>query len=87
MITLSIMEWKWSNGEVMLKTTRKKCAPKIYQTKDNLRENSNSRLEKREAMVQRNINPFLASNDYAKDVCIQDEFLRPKDSNVKEINA
>ena len=81
MITLSIMEWKWSNGEEMLKTARK-CTPKIYQTKDNLRENSNVRLEKREAMIQRNINPFLASNNYAKDVCIQDEFLRPKDSNV-----
>jgi len=80
------MEWKWSNGEPMLKTSRK-YAPKMFQIKDNLREDSNVRLGKREAMIQRNINPFLASNDYAKDVFIQDKFLRPKDSNVKSSDA
>jgi len=76
------MEWKWSNGEQMLKTNRTFVLNNI-QEKDNLREKSNIRLGKREAMIQRSINPFLASSDYVKDVLIHDTFLRPKDSNAK----
>ena len=96
------MEWKWSNGEVMEKTSRTYTPVyknlKEYQNKDNLKDNyqnkdndkdnlretSSIRLEQREAIIQRNINPFLSTDNYVSDISIQDEFLRPKDSNIKD---
>ena len=41
------------------------------------------RMSKREGVIQRNINPFLKS-DYIKDLENQDNFLRPKDSNLNK---
>jgi hypothetical protein len=34
-------------------------------------------------MIQTSINPFLSGHNYLDDLLVQDEFLRPKDSNIK----
>ena len=40
-------------------------------------------MSQRELLIQTSINPFMSSNDYIRDLEVQDEFLRPSDSNIK----
>ena len=51
---------------------------------DNKRALSNSRLANRHMLIRTKINPYMANNDYLHDLSVQDQFLRPKDSNVKQ---
>ena len=51
--------------------------------KRNDRELHSQRLSERGMMIQKSINPFLSTNNYVDDLNIQDQFLRPKDSNIK----
>uniref|UniRef100_A0A6C0KIC1 Uncharacterized protein n=1 Tax=viral metagenome TaxID=1070528 RepID=A0A6C0KIC1_9ZZZZ len=82
------MEWKWTKGENMEKTMRVKKDHPIEIKNDNFkkdnRQDSNDRLMNRGMMIQTSINPYLSNNNYLNDVKVQDEFLRPKDSNLKE---
>ena len=49
----------------------------------NTREINSERMSKRELLIQTSINPFMSSNNYLRDLEVQDEFLRPLDSNIK----
>ena len=56
---------------------------KIEDRRQNDRELNSERLSQREMMIQTSINPFLSGHNYLDDLLVQDEFLRPKDSNIK----
>ena len=53
----------------------------IVKMNNDKRAECSERMSKREGVIQRNINPFLKT-DYLKDLENQDNFLRPKDSNI-----
>jgi hypothetical protein len=85
-----IINWTWSKpGESLLKS------PKIVKEdiqeekeeeeekfiKQNKRELSYNKIAARRLMTKGNINPFHIKNNYVEDIKVQDDFLRPKDSN------
>lgn len=89
------MEWVWSRkNDYMPKTKReikkevKRETEKeiIYSIKNKLdseinkKEEHNLKLQGREAIIQRSVNPFM-THDYGRDLEIQNNFLIPKDSN------
>ena len=47
----------------------------------NKREQNYNKIAARRLMSRGNINPFHIKNDYVNDISVQDNFLRPKDSN------
>ena len=53
---------------------------------DNKREQTSKRLSQREWVGNRQINPFIKTNDYINDISVQDAFLRPKNSNFNVKN-
>lgn len=55
-------------------------------TEENDREINYDRLSKRKLVTNRQINPYLQSNNYLNDISIQDKFLRPKNSNFNVRN-
>ena len=59
---------------------------KIMFTEENNREINYDRLSKRKLVTNRQINPYLQSNNYLNDISIQDKFLRPKNSNFNVRN-
>jgi hypothetical protein len=87
--------WKWSNGGILkqsLRETNKNAKieehsepiqERYEERKRNDRELHSQRLSERGMMIQKSINPFLSTNNYVDDLNIQDQFLRPKDSNIK----
>jgi hypothetical protein len=87
--------WKWGKGNLMKKSYRKKednnqkeDAPNIITDRmdlrdRNTREINSERMSQRELLIQTSINPFMSSNNYLRDLEVQDEFLRPLDSNIK----
>jgi len=56
----------------------------IHEESSNKRQVCNERISSRYMIIQTNINPYLHNNNYLKDLSVQDAFLRPKDSNIKE---
>ena len=50
-------------------------------TEENNREINYKRLSKRKLITNKQINPYLTSNNYLNDISVQDRFLRPKNSN------
>jgi len=53
---------------------------------ENKREKNDERLSKRKLVTNRQINPYLIGNNYLNDLSIQDNFLRPKNSNFNVKN-
>lgn len=53
-----------------------------YGEPSNKREIVSERISGRQLIIQKAINPFLASGDYLNDLNVQDTMLRPKDSNM-----
>ena len=47
----------------------------------NKREDANTKLSERCMIENINQNPFLSRNNYLNDLQVQDEFLKPKNSN------
>ena len=47
----------------------------------NKREDANTKLNERSMIESINQNPFLPRNNYINDLQIQDEFLKPRNSN------
>ena len=45
----------------------------------------NDKLSSRHMIIQKNINPYLNTNNYIDDLINQDEFLRPIDSNFNDV--
>jgi hypothetical protein len=68
----------------MQKSSReKKAHENTYILKPtNERDMHNEKLISRYMVAQTNINPFMANNDYIKDLATQDEFLIPKNSSI-----
>ena len=87
--------WKWGNGGVMKQSLRERTKnaqiqeniqpikQKLDARKQNDRELNSERLSQRDMIIQTSINPFLSENNYLDDLKVQDTFLRPKDSNIK----
>jgi hypothetical protein len=89
--------WKWVNGGLCKRSHRdrnktdktviqEQISPiqQKYNERDvNTRELNSERMSQRDLVIQTSINPFMATNDYVSDLTVQDQFLRPKDSNVK----
>jgi|TARA_Y100000992_G_scaffold302592_1_gene277559 hypothetical protein len=75
---------KWTNGTLMEKSEReKKILDTTYILKStNERDLHNQKLISRYMVTQTNINPFMANNDYIKDLATQDEFLIPQNSSI-----
>ncbi len=85
---MSYKMWVWrKEGYEFKKSYRYKNDMKneieleIVKMNDDKRAECSERMSKREGVIQRNINPFLKT-DYLKDLENQDNFLRPKDSNI-----
>jgi|TARA_Y100000589_G_C26714461_1_gene451150 hypothetical protein len=91
--------WKWTiNNEKMKKTDRKMRLREIEERIrdkqfDNLRDLNNKdinnkeicskRLMDRQQVKQRTFNPYLCNNNYLSDLHIQENFLKPKNSNYE----
>ncbi len=73
---------KWTNGTVMEKSLRtSKVNEQTFLFKNNKRDKFNDSLMSRHMVKQTNSNPFLANRNYLEDLKIQDDFLKPKNSN------
>jgi len=93
--------WKWTiNNEKMKKTDRKMKLREIEERIrdnqfDNLKELNNNeinnkeicaqRLMERQQVKQRTFNPYLCNNNYLSDLNIQENFLKPKNSNYESL--
>lgn len=91
------IHWTWKKNSINVKTMRnekeepkttEKKTPPIYTVptthygeQSNKREIVSERISGRQLIIQKAINPFLASGDYLNDLNVQDTMLRPKDSN------
>lgn len=83
---------KWTNGTIMDKSSRysnpesKPEKPVVMEgtffKKVSDRDINNEKLVSRYMVAQTNCNPFMANNDYIKDLEIQDSFLKPQNSGI-----
>ena len=76
--------WSWSKkGETLLKSSKRKPKKekKYNFINENKREKTSERMSQRELTINRSINPFHNTNNYIKDISIQDTYLRPQNSN------
>jgi len=78
-------ELKWSFGDPCIRSLRKNISsaaviPETIAT-SNKREIANEKMNERHMISQINQNPFLAKNTYLEDLDIQENFLKPKNSN------
>lgn len=83
---------KWTNNTVMDKSARgsspseKLNKPVVMEAtffkKINDRDINNEKLVSRYMVSQTNSNPFMANNDYLKDLEVQDNFLKPQNTGV-----
>lgn len=55
--------------------------PEGFTRRQTKRDSFNSKLDDREMFTQTSQNPFLAGNSYSHDLQIQEEFLRPRNTN------
>lgn len=96
---MNYKNWKWTiNNEKMKKTDRKMKLREIEERIrdnqfDNLKKLNNNeinnkevcskRLMERQQVKQRTFNPYLCNNNYLSDLSIQENFLKPKNSNYE----
>lgn len=83
---------KWTNGTNMEKSSRySKPEPEqkkpiimegTFFKKTSERDLNNEKLMSRYMVSQTNCNPFMANNDYLKDLEVQDNFLTPQNSGA-----
>jgi len=50
----------------------------------NKRQVCNERIANRYMIIQTRVNPFIQGGNYVTDLSVQDMYLRPRDSNIKE---
>ena len=87
-INMKSMREKITEPKITEPKIAEKKAPQIYIERTHYEEPSNKReivserISGRQLIIQKAINPFLASGDYLNDLNVQDTMLRPKDSNV-----
>ena len=90
--------WKWTKDTHILKTPRpflaekkadpphKKapCPTVVRDPPNDKRALCNERISNRYMIIQKSINPYVPVRGYINDLQVQDKFLRPKDSNIKD---
>jgi hypothetical protein len=81
-MTDKIIKWKWSDGSLNEKSIRNKDDSLPSNITCNKRELQNEKMNERMLVTTASINPFMANNDYIKDLENQDNFLKPQDSNI-----
>mgnify|MGYP001024988701 FL=1 len=81
-MTDKIIKWKWSDGSLNEKSIRNNDNSIPYNTTSNKRELQNEKINERMLVTTASINPFMANNDYIKDLENQDNFLKPQNSNI-----
>jgi hypothetical protein len=78
-------ELKWTLGDPCIRSLRNKQSPAAVvpetMTLSNKREIANEKMNERHMISQISQNPFLAKNTYLEDLDIQENFLKPKNSN------
>lgn len=93
--------WKWkADDEKVNKTKRKTKIKEIgerlkdiqienlkYMTKKNInsKEVCSQRISERMMLKQRTCNPFLSNTNYLSDLSVQEEFLKPQNSNFENL--
>jgi len=85
---MSYKLWSWKKDSYEFKKSyrykndiKNEIEYEIIKMNNDKRAQCSKRIAKREGVIQRNVNPFLKS-DYLTDLEMQDNFLRPKDSNI-----
>ena len=85
-------EIKWTNGESCIRSKRivnddlsnqflvENQEPKTF----NKRDIANNKINERIMISQIGQNPFLSRNNYLEDLDIQENFLKPKNSNFQK---
>lgn len=90
--------WKWTKPNPIIKSARrqrilqveeekkekKKVKEPVYNSPSDKRALCNERIANRYMIIQTPVNPFISTENYIDDLDVQDRFLRPKDSNIKE---
>ena len=76
--------WKWTFGAPPERSSRKPMKQQQdgetaceWRQKTSKREDTNFRLEARDALISNGDNPFRPGSCYTQDICMQDRFLRP----------
>jgi hypothetical protein len=75
------IEWKWSNGSFNERSIRNKDETIPSSIPCNKREEHNEKINQRLLVTTASINPFMANNNYIKDLETQGNFLIPQNSN------
>ena len=75
------VEWKWSNGSLNERSIRNKDYNIPSNILCNKREEQSEKIHKRLLVTTASINPFMANNNYVKDLENQGNFLIPQNSN------
>jgi len=75
------IEWKWSNGSFNERSIRNKDETTPSSIPCNKREEHNEKINQRLLVTTASINPFMANNNYIKDLETQGNFLIPQNSN------
>ena len=85
---MSYKLWSWKKDSYEFKKSyrykndiKNEIEYEIIKMNNDKRAQCSKRIANREGVIQRNVNPFLKS-DYLTDLEMQDNFLRPKDSNI-----
>ena len=74
----NIIKWKWSDGSINVKTLRQNEVVLVEEKNINKREEQNEKINERMLLSTMTCNPFMANNDYIKDLEMQDTFLKPQ---------
>jgi hypothetical protein len=85
-------ELKWTNGESCIRTKRvindelsNHFLVENQESKNfNKRDIANNKINERLMISQIGQNPFLSRNNYLEDLDIQENFLKPKNSNFQK---
>ena len=77
------VEWKWSNGTPNERSVRNKDDTIPSNIPCNKREEQSEKINKRLLVTTASINPFMANNNYIKDLENHGNFLIPQNSNFK----
>ena len=80
---------KWTNGTYQDKSNKnnenneKIIGGRVFLIQESKKEDIITRMETRELFTNKTINPYMMGNSYLKDLEVQEEFLKPQNSNFK----
>ena len=83
---------KWTNGTYQDKSNKnnennenneKIIGGRVFLIQESKKEDIITRMETRQLFTNKTINPYMMGNSYLKDLEVQEEFLKPQNSNFK----